>query len=55
MDELRAYMQKANFTVGAHFIENHDEDRAAAKFGSYERANAAAVITFLLPGLKFYF
>jgi Alpha amylase, catalytic domain len=37
----------------AHFLENHDEPRAAATFpaGQHE---AAAVITFLSPGLRFF-
>jgi hypothetical protein len=36
----------------ARFLENHDEPRAAATF-SYEVHEAAAVITFLSPGLRF--
>jgi len=37
----------------ARFLENHDEPRAAASFapGSHQ---AAAVITFLTPGLRFF-
>jgi glycosidase len=37
----------------ARFVENHDEPRAAASFppGTHE---AAAVITFLSPGLRFF-
>ncbi len=37
----------------ARFLENHDEPRAAAAFpkGQYQ---AAAVITFLAPGLRFF-
>ena len=37
----------------ARFLENHDEPRAAATFpkGTYQ---AAAVITFLAPGLRFF-
>ena len=37
----------------ARFLENHDEPRAAATFpaGQHE---AAAVITFLSPGLRFF-
>ena len=37
----------------ARFLENHDEPRAAAVF-SPEQARAAAVITFLAPGLRFF-
>ena len=36
----------------ARFLENHDEPRAAATF-SPARLEAAAVITFLAPGLRF--
>jgi len=37
----------------ARFLENHDEPRAAATF-SAEVHEAAAVITFLSPGLRFF-
>jgi hypothetical protein len=37
----------------ARFLENHDEPRAAATFPS-EVHQAAAVITFLSPGLRFF-
>jgi hypothetical protein len=37
----------------ARFLENHDEPRAAATF-SLEQHKAAAVITFLSPGLRFF-
>ena len=37
----------------ARFLENHDEPRAAATF-SPESHQAAAVITFLSPGLRFF-
>jgi glycosidase len=37
----------------ARFLENHDEPRAAATF-SPEIHKAAAVITYLLPGLRFF-
>ena len=36
----------------ARFLENHDEPRAAATF-SHDVHEAAAVITFLSPGLRF--
>jgi hypothetical protein len=50
-DHLRAgldYQDKL-----ARFLENHDEPRAAATF-SPEVHQAAAVITFLAPGLRFF-
>jgi glycosidase len=37
----------------ARFLENHDEPRAAATF-SPEMHQAAAVLTFLSPGLRFF-
>jgi hypothetical protein len=37
----------------ARFLENHDEPRAAATF-SIEKHQAAALLTFLTPGLRFF-
>jgi len=37
----------------ARFLENHDEPRAAATF-SPEQHQAAAIITYLTPGLRFF-
>jgi hypothetical protein len=37
-----------------HFLENHDEPRAAAVFPP-ERHRAAAVAAFLAPGLRFFY
>jgi hypothetical protein len=37
----------------ARFLENHDEPRAAATFGP-EVHRAAAVLTYLCPGLRFF-
>jgi hypothetical protein len=37
----------------ARFLENHDEPRAAATFPN-DKHQAAAVITFLSPGLRFF-
>lgn len=37
----------------ARFLENHDEPRTAATF-SHEVHEAAAVVTFLSPGLRFF-
>ena len=38
----------------ARFLENHDEPRAAATFSPGVHQAAAAVITFLSPGLRFF-
>jgi hypothetical protein len=37
------------------FLENHDEPRAATAFQPPERHMAAAVVTFLVPGLRFFY
>jgi hypothetical protein len=37
----------------ARFLENHDEPRAAAEF-PWPQQQAAAIITFLSPGLRFF-
>ena len=37
----------------ARFLENHDEPRAAATFAP-EQHRAAALVTFLVPGLRFF-
>jgi glycosidase len=36
----------------AHFLENHDEQRAATRF-TFEEHKVAAVLTFGLPGMRF--
>jgi hypothetical protein len=38
----------------ARFLENHDEPRAAEAFGDGDRQRAAAAITYLVPGLRFF-
>jgi hypothetical protein len=38
----------------ARFLENHDEPRAATTFGDGDRHRAAAVLTYLVPGLRFF-
>ncbi|HMB69129.1 MAG TPA: alpha-amylase family glycosyl hydrolase [bacterium] len=42
----------AELARGAHFLENHDEQRAAATLG--EKRRAAAAVTFGLPGMRFF-
>jgi hypothetical protein len=50
-DHFRADM---SFQIkSARFLENHDEPRAAAVF-PFEKHCAAAVLTFLCPGLRFF-
>jgi hypothetical protein len=50
-DHLRADLNYQNRM--ARFLENHDEPRAAAAFPP-GRHQAAAVVTFLSPGLRFF-
>jgi len=50
-DHLRAELDYQNRS--ARFLENHDEPRAAATFAR-DIHEAAAVITFLAPGLRFF-
>lgn len=40
--------------TAVHFIENHDEKRAAALFGQ-EKSWAAAAVVGLLPGISFFY
>jgi hypothetical protein len=58
--ELRARPVREHLHAGldyqdrlARFLENHDEPRAASTF-SHDAHQAAAVITFLSPGLRFF-
>jgi hypothetical protein len=50
-DHLRAELDYQNRL--ARFMENHDEPRAAATFAPGQH-QAAAVITYLAPGLRFF-
>lgn len=58
LDNLRGYLSNVDhgyLSRGAHFVENHDEPRAAASFGSNMRADAAAMVAMTIPGMRFYF
>jgi len=58
LDNIRIYITTTplNFHQhSAHFVENHDEPRAAAFFGSNMRADAANAVSMTLPGMRFYF
>ncbi|KAF2077465.1 hypothetical protein CYY_001238 [Polysphondylium violaceum] len=57
MDQVRDWISghSINFAKhSAHFISNHDEPRGANFFGSWWRSDAAALITYTLPGLRFF-
>ena len=57
LDNIRGYIQNANpaLNIGAHFIENHDEGHAKERFGNNSVGNAAGLIAFTLPGMRFHF
>eukprot|EP01132_Coremiostelium_polycephalum_P005236 gene5236-6517_t len=57
LDQVKGWISgnSLNFTThSAHFISNHDEPRGANFFGSWWRSDAAALITYTLPGLRFF-
>jgi hypothetical protein len=58
LDRLRGYLRERSAEFHArcvHFVENHDEPRAASHFGDVRVANAAAALSFLLPGIRLEF
>ncbi|CAL5983072.1 Alpha_amylase catalytic region [Hexamita inflata] len=57
LDDIKNYIKSRGdkINVGTHFVENHDEGRAATHFGSTYVADAAAMATFTLPGMRFHF
>eukprot|EP00871_Galdieria_phlegrea_P003001 jgi/Galph1/3701/GphlegSOOS_G2359.1 len=57
LDHVREYIGSKSeqfLAHSSHFIENHDEPRAARYFGSHAAISAAA-ISFTLPGIRFQF
>ncbi|KAL0216508.1 hypothetical protein P9112_008692 [Eukaryota sp. TZLM1-RC] len=56
LDNLRKliFARGSSMVNYAHFVENHDEERACVAFGSCERSLGAALVSFTLPGLKFH-
>eukprot|EP01129_Flabellula_baltica_P006511 TRINITY_DN2445_c0_g1_i1.p1 TRINITY_DN2445_c0_g1~~TRINITY_DN2445_c0_g1_i1.p1 ORF type:complete len:519 (-),score=99.77 TRINITY_DN2445_c0_g1_i1:18-1553(-) len=55
LDNIRGYISgmPASFhQKSCHFVENHDEPRAAAEFGSNMRADGAAMVSLMLPGMR---
>ncbi|CAL6035770.1 Alpha_amylase catalytic region [Hexamita inflata] len=57
VEDVKNYIQtrSAKLGFGTHFVENHDEARAASHFGSTYVADAAAFVSFTLPGMRFHF
>jgi glycosidase len=53
-EEVAGYLQSTSYDYLAHsvhFLENHDEERAATRFG--ERQRPAAALSFSIPGVPF--
>jgi len=58
LDDIRHYISSTPLEYheqSAHFVENHDEPRAATFFGTNSRADAASAVVMTLPGMRFYF
>ncbi|CAL5983236.1 Alpha_amylase catalytic region [Hexamita inflata] len=57
LDDIKSYIKNRGdkINIGSHFVENHDEGRAATHFGSTYAADAAALVSFTLPGMRFHF
>ncbi|EFA77836.1 hypothetical protein PPL_09334 [Heterostelium album PN500] len=57
LDQVRGWISGNSVQFAqhsAHFCSNHDEPRAANFFGSWWRADAAALVTYTMPGLRFF-
>jgi hypothetical protein len=62
LDGLRAWLSQSHgqysnveyLSQCSHFTSNHDQPRAVSNFGNWWQADAAALLTFTLPGLRFY-
>lgn len=57
LDNVRGHISGSSVSYlahSAHFVANHDEERAAAHFGGWTQANAAALIMYTIPGMRFY-
>jgi glycosidase len=58
LDDLRQYIRSESedfFSRTAHFVENHDEKRAAFNLHGQQSAFAGSVVAFTLPGMRFSF
>eukprot|EP01029_Cantina_marsupialis_P008916 TRINITY_DN2089_c0_g1_i1.p1 TRINITY_DN2089_c0_g1~~TRINITY_DN2089_c0_g1_i1.p1 ORF type:complete len:535 (+),score=149.07 TRINITY_DN2089_c0_g1_i1:81-1685(+) len=56
-DWLKGWLnwRKNDLDKGVHFVENHDEDRAAATLGGKSQALSGAQVAFTLPGMRMAF
>ncbi|KAJ6230276.1 alpha amylase [Anaeramoeba flamelloides] len=57
MSDIWSYLNSkiSYFPKYSHYTENHDEPRAITKFGSWWQADAGALASFTLPGMRFSF
>jgi len=58
LDKLRAYItgrSQEQLAHTMHFVENHDEPRAAAALGGEQKAFVGSVLTSTLPGARLFF
>ncbi len=51
---IKQHLADGYLTRGAHFISNHDQDRAAFHWGEVWRADLAGLVSFTVPGLRFH-
>ncbi|GAM27980.1 hypothetical protein SAMD00019534_111560 [Acytostelium subglobosum LB1] len=57
IDQIRGWINSHSWKYNkqsVRFISNHDEQRGVAYFGSWWRSNAAALLTYTLPGMKMF-
>eukprot|EP00026_Physarum_polycephalum_P008012 Phypoly_transcript_08086.p1 GENE.Phypoly_transcript_08086~~Phypoly_transcript_08086.p1 ORF type:complete len:517 (+),score=51.11 Phypoly_transcript_08086:88-1551(+) len=57
LDDIRGWIagNSPSFAShSAHFVSNHDEERGPMAFGGWERSAAAALLSFTLPGMRFF-
>jgi len=58
LDDMRNYFRSESqdfFSRTAHFVENHDEKRAAFNLHGQQPAFVGSVVAFTLPGMRFSF
>merc|ERR1712070_223221 len=58
LDNLRDYIGSTSqdfFNRVAHFVENHDEDRAAYSLHGQQQAFAGSVVASTIPGLRLFY
>jgi len=57
LEDIRNWIGSNNprfVTKSCHYISNHDEQRGPSYFGSWWRSDAAALLLYTLPGMRYY-